>query len=80
MRLRSASSRLLSRDVKSFGLEVSFVLEGIAERVERALPAADASLNARPRSLPEEDSTILRIALMDHADSGLLGPEGRGCQ
>ncbi len=39
---------------------------------------ANASLNARPESLPEEDSTILRIALMDQADSRLLALGGSG--
>ena len=40
--------------------------------------AAGASLDARAGSLSEEDLTILRIALLDHADSGLLSFGGLG--
>ena len=45
---------------------------------KRAQSAAGASLDARAGSLSEEDSTILRIALLDQADSGLLSFGGLG--
>ena len=54
-----------------------------ARRLKRAFDearssTAGASLDARAGSLSEEDSTILRIALLDQADSGLLSFGGLG--